>query len=176
MGEASGYNGCRHSGIAFTSGKVIALNKLYEEIRDKLLFKGISSIKEYSTNIVYSLFNNHPKTFKQCVLFNCFPFHPHEFRIPESNRKPFSKEIKEGQEYIIKIIEIFASETIIAIGNVAFKSISNLIKEERISSNIQIHKVRHPSYGGKNDFLKEIKTILNLPLRNFKDITSFHKK
>ena len=172
LGEASGYNGCRHTGIAFTSGNILYRNVLFEDLRDKLNIKGIEKYNEKSSNIVYEFLNRHPKIFFESVIFNIFPFHPFKENKTESNRKPTKEESLEGQEYLMKLLEIFKFKKIIAIGNVAYDSLVSFSKNHDLSE-IQIEKVRHPSYGGRDDFIYQLRQIFGFPLRDYKDITSF---
>ena len=55
-----------------------------------------------------------------------------------------------GKKILLELIEILQPKKIIAIGNDAFNSV------EQLNLNIYLKKVRHPSYGGKNDFLNTI--------------------
>jgi uracil-DNA glycosylase len=161
LGEATGYNGCRHSGIPFTSGNILAKNKLYSDIRDRLSYKQIKHIKEYSAHIVYSFFSKYPSFFKKVLFFNAFPFHPHEKNQPESNRKPVKDELDEGKDYLISLFRVFNFKIFYPIGRVAERALKDLL-EEGIIPNFKFFTIRHPSYGGANKFKKHMMTIFHL--------------
>jgi len=148
VGEAPGYNGCRLTGVPFTSEHIIR----YGVGRDSLF--GIENgykaskkraKKEQSASSVWDVIQ---KLDELPLLWNAFPFHPHQKAEADSNRKPTVKELQIGEAYLHELIEIFKIKDVIAIGNVA-DDILNRMQIEHI-------KVRHPSYGGKTLFKEQL--------------------
>ena len=67
-----------------------------------------------------------------------------------------AKEREAGEEILALLISILKPKQIVAIGNDAQKSV------DRMAGSIKYMKVRHPSYGGQNIFLQQIKTLYGL--------------
>ena len=86
-------------------------------------------------------------------LWNVFPLHPHESDSPFSNRRHNSTERRIGEEFLAELILLLKPRRLIAIGNDAFHT------TRRLCSRRQVFQVRHPSYGGQAQFLREIKEI-----------------
>lgn len=154
VGEAAGYRGCRLTGIPFTS-KSILLNGV-----DELNLLG-ESRGYYSTNEFPRLKNEATATMiwqkiikikPLPLLWNAFPFHPHQDNNLLSNRTPTQIELEIGTEFLQLLLQLFEIELIIAIGN---KAAYTLRRE-----GIEHFKVRHPSYGGKSSFIKEIDNLI----------------
>jgi len=93
VGEAPGYRGCRLSGIPFTSGQVIETSphSFFTECRHRLKLKQVAA--EATATIFWGFLTD-----KELLplMWNAFPFHPHQSGAPESNRKPEAAEIEEG--------------------------------------------------------------------------------
>lgn len=81
-------------------------------------------------------------------LWNVFPLHPYCEGDPFSNRAHNAHERKAGVELLTAILGFLKPKRIIAIGNDAYNALSRMIPEENL------RKVRHPSYGGQNEFLR----------------------
>lgn len=142
VGEAPGYRGARLTGIPFVSPDMLT------QLPSRL---GISPLtipnewphiqKEASATIMW-------ETMAQVtavpLLWNAFPFHPHQPHKQQSNRKPTSKELTLGRPFLQELHDLFTIHTVIAIGNTAAQALTLW--------NIPYEKVRHPSYGGKADF------------------------
>jgi uracil-DNA glycosylase len=72
---------------------------------------------------------------------------------PFSNRSHNALERAAGEDILAALIELIAPKRIISIGNDAAKSAT------RISSDKIAVQVRHPSYGGQNEFLSQINSL-----------------
>ncbi|BBB33356.1 conserved hypothetical protein [Thermotomaculum hydrothermale] len=150
VGEAPGYRGCRLTGIPFTSETIIrySQHEIFKKLRDKinLIHEESESVSENTATILWSFLIEYNKPAP--ILWNAFPFHPHEKGVDESNRKPREKEIEEGLKYLKMVYEIFKPQKIAAIGRVGEAVLSQLFPFQ------EIIYIRHPSYGGKKDFIK----------------------
>mgnify|MGYP005664076891 CR=1 FL=1 len=149
VGEAPGYNGCRLTGIPFTSefivregvceGKMFGLHNGYRASSKRVK-------KEQSATAMWSVLEE-LDTFP--LLWNAFPFHPYKKGELCSNRKPNAKELEIGKGYLLELIELFEIRDVIAVGNVA----DHILDKMKIGH----LKVRHPSYGGKADFTEQLR-------------------
>ena len=86
-------------------------------------------------------------------LWNVFPLHPHEPDNPFSNRPHNSTERRIGEEFLAELVLLLRPRRLIAIGNDAFHT------TRRICSRHKVAQVRHPSYGGQAQFLKEMQEL-----------------
>ena len=58
-----------------------------------------------------------------------------------------------GEEILTELMRLLSPKRVIAIGNDAARSISRIAESDRAL------QVRHPSYGGQNEFLHQMRTI-----------------
>ncbi len=148
VGEAPGYKGCAISGIPFTSTYVIVNSAFFKNFDMNTV--GNKLQKEATSTIIWNYFE---ATSKFPLLWNIYPFHPHKTSNVNSNRTPSHAEILIGKEYMIDLLNIFPGVKVIAIGNMAY----NAICEENIPV---VAYARHPSFGGKNEFLEQMNRYL----------------
>lgn len=164
VGEAPGYLGCRLSGIPFTSEtSILTISFFYNSypicefckntanVKENWIIRNRNCLVEETTaKIVWEKLekeNFYP------LLWNAFPFHPHEKGAEMSNRAPTSNEIDKGKKYIENLQDMFPSiKHIYAVGKKAQKSLG-------LADVFYIH---HPSHGGKNDFRTGIDKLLQL--------------
>ncbi len=145
IGEAPGYRGCRLTGIPFTSGEVIKTSKhtIFQEIGSEIMLPQI--VAENTATILWQFLGISTSV---PILWNAFPFHPHQSGKPESNRKPDVSEIKEGEAYLRIIYDLFKPSQLCSLGRVG----ESILREVFPKSTITY--IRHPSHGGKKDFIK----------------------
>jgi len=150
VGESPGYNGCRWTGIPFTSGYMVRNSNhiMFKEIGDRIVLNQV--VKESTGTIMWEFLG---KDIPVPILWNSFPFHPHKSGNPESNRKPSSTEVQEGVEYMKMVHDIFEPKIICSLGRVGEKTL------KKIFSGIDIRYIRHPSRGGKNGFIDGMEEI-----------------
>ena len=153
VGEAPGYRGCRLTGVPFTSEHLLMNNieglELFgKEKGYRLALKKDNLLKEATATIIWSTL---VKYNIMVLSWNAFPFHPYKQDNGESNRTPLKKELLIGEKPLLKIIEMFNIEKVIAMGNKAEESLNKL--------SISCEKVRHPAQGGKNEFVEGIRLI-----------------
>jgi uracil-DNA glycosylase len=79
------------------------------------------------------------------VLWNVFPFHPHERDDPMSNRCHTRREREATWPLLQALIEMVRPKTVVAIGRDAHMALSELT--------VPVICVRHPSYGGQREFI-----------------------
>lgn len=145
VGEAPGYRGARRTGIPFTSQRVFIehensfIRKLYKRIH----VDGFES--ENTAKMIWDVCTSLDVV---PFMWNSFPFHPHVCGNEFSNRAPRSHEINFGKKCLVEIDLIYDFSFVIGVGNMGFRSVSDSFPHKRIE------KVRHPSYGGKNEFIE----------------------
>jgi len=151
VGEAPGYSGCRLTGIPFSSVELIqnSEHELFVNIRDKIILE--ASATEKTAGMVWAELKDKKIT---PIFWNAFPFHPYKRGNQSTNRAPTSKEVQEGQWYIKELINIFEPTKIAAIGRKGELALG------KIDTGSDVHYIRHPSYGGKSDFIKHIKQVI----------------
>ena len=88
------------------------------------------------------------------VLWNIFPFHPHETDDPFSNRCHTRKERDATWPLLTALIAMIRPRRIIAIGRDAGIALAGI--------DIPVHMVRHPSYGGQADFIAGLHEIYGI--------------
>lgn len=152
LGEAPGYRGCRVTGVPFTSESLL----LAEECPFGLFgaaagFRGGGGRwrqEATATAVWHTLagLNVLP------LLWNAFPYHPHLPEQPDTNRPPTTAELALGREVVILLLDLFAIEQVIAVGNKAAAALGQW--------GIAAPKVRHPSHGGQVVFRRELGALL----------------
>lgn len=153
LGEAPGYQGCRLTGLPFTSEHLLLTGV------DELDILGQSRgyrrapsddriSKEPSGTIVWSTLA--ANRFLP-LLWPAYPFHPHKPGTPRSNRPPTKAEIELGRPIWQELATIMRIGTFVAIGNVGHRSLA--------AAGIEAMKIRHPSQGGKPQFVAGIEAL-----------------
>ena len=152
IGRDLGFRGGRRTGLALTDD--IHLTKHAERwgVNTSKITKG-EAVPERTASIVWDVLN---KISDPVFLWNVFPLHPFQAGDPFTNRSHNAKEREAGEEILALLISILKPKQIVAIGNDAQKSV------DRMAGSIKYMKVRHPSYGGQNIFLQQIKTLYGL--------------
>lgn len=149
IGRDLGYRGGRRTGLALTDDVHIALHARRWGVAMYRPTKG-QALGERTAAVIWSALD---QIEMPVFLWNVFPLHPHEAGKPFSNRAHNARERAIGEDVLAELITLIAPKRIIAIGNDAAKS------AERISPNRKTTQVRHPSYGGQNEFLKQMKSL-----------------
>ncbi len=168
IGEAPGHLGCLLTGIPFTS--------------EFLLLEGVYSSQYYMGarwNTRWKLFGRHrryqtitPRERPQKeatatmvwnflrvlpmppLLWNAFPFHPHQKDHLDTNRPPTLNELELGIPFLAFLIRVFEIKNVIAVGNKANRALR--------MAGLGGKKVRHPSHGGKSAFARELAELLDM--------------
>ena len=138
LGRDLGHKGGRRTGIALTD-EVNLPNA--SQIWNVELEKSTTG-NPFSEITAKTIWNAISRIDAKIFTWNIFPFHPYESGNHYSNRPHAAKEQKVGVEILIGLIDILKPVQIVAVGNDAY-SVSC-----KIFSDMNIFKVRHPSYGG----------------------------
>lgn len=155
--EAPGYRGCRLTGVPVTSRKILlqGLPELalfgrergYQDVPEA----GFERIQgEQSATIVWGTLSALGAV---PLIWNTFPFHPHQPEKPLSNRKPRRAEIALGEPFLQTLLDWFQPRRVVAVGNVAHATLNALGRDAV--------KVRHPAQGGKNDFVAGLRAVFS---------------
>lgn len=136
IGEAPGYRGCRLTGIPFTSPA--RLPAPYQPVTEWPHIRGEAS----ATILQQAIAPCQP----QPAIWNVLPFHPHQPNRPQSNRTPTKTEVALGRPFLTHLLTLLPpNPTVIAIGKHAQHALA--------AWHIPHTAVRHPSHGGKAEFL-----------------------
>ena len=150
VGEAAGYNGCRYTGIPFTGEDLIVGDDPLPWTRSVAVARASKARKlssEMSAKIVWGGIGDS----RDFVLWNAVPWHPHTTGRPLSNRKPRREEVELGLEILELFLDVFRDAEPVAIGRVAEASLQLMERN--------VIYVRHPSMGGKNQFLAGLREL-----------------
>ncbi|MCZ6831461.1 MAG: uracil-DNA glycosylase [Gammaproteobacteria bacterium] len=159
VGEALGYKGGRNTGVPFSS------SKLYTEVEHPFLQNLAGKLRfpqhngPQDSEATAKLVWRYLQTKQQLPLFwNAFPFHPHITGKPSSNRKPRALELEEGAALLCELVAISQPQRIAGIGREGHKVAAKLFPEQEVTY------IRHPSYGGKADFISGMNQLLDCPV------------
>jgi uracil-DNA glycosylase len=149
IGRDLGYRGGRRTGLALTDDVHIGQHaKRWDLIAERSTVG--SAISERTAAVIWSKVN---QIDARIFLWNVFPLHPHEADDPFTNRQHNAKERSAGEELLQELIALLRPSRIVAIGNDAATAAN------RIAGVVPVICVRHPSYGGQTQFLKQIEEI-----------------
>ena len=152
LAESPSY-GCHYTGIAMTSEDVIQ-NKYPQFFNGYKTTSKSGNVKETTASIVWEVINKNEKDF---VLWNTFVLQTYKENAKGdfSPRKPKQKEIATGLEILKDFLELFNERKIISVGRTA----QNTLLKYNLGAS---EYVRHPSFGGKNDFCSGMKNITKI--------------
>lgn len=177
IAEAPGYQGCKFSGIAMTSERILmgglerkgvsprAVHNQTPHPRTSNVDVGPQSRRtrgyaEPTATIVWTrllALGLNPRDF---VLWNAFAWHPHDAADYLSNRRPEPQELEQGKDTLKAMLGLFPGVATIAVGRVA----EGCLQTMGIAGAFH---VPHPANGGANDFANGIKGWLSAnPNRN----------
>lgn len=145
IGEAPGYQGCRYSGVAFTSERLLmerAIPRMDGLDGDRITDRN-KPWSEPSATIVWGALHDH-RLADDTVMFNAIPWHPEGRGGIHSNRTPTPAERAEGTRYLAMLLDIYPGIQIAALGNTASNTLTDL--------GIEHVKLRHPANGGATLF------------------------
>ena len=148
IGRDLGYRGGRRTGLALTDDVHLERHAKRWGVSVKKATKGI--VAERTAAVVWSVLN---QIEVPVFLWNVFPLHPHEPSDQFTNRAHNSRERQAGEDLLSELIHLLKPRRLIPIGNDAALTVT------RLRGNQRVFKIRHPSYGGQNKFLKQTREI-----------------
>ena len=137
-----GYRGGRRTGVPLTDDVHLALvGQLLGGIELKRATKG-PVVAERTAAIVWKVL---ARIHQPAVLWNVFPYHPHELDDQFSNRAHTAAERELALPLLKALIDMFRPQQLVAIGRDAQLALAEL--------ETPVVPVRHPSYGGQSEFM-----------------------
>jgi len=152
IGEAPGYQGCRASGLGFTSEALI-LDGAIPRVRTALprLTSRPRPWSEPSARIVWGVLYRLGIA-EQTILWNACPLHPMPPGKAHGNRKPRAGEVAAGRPFLEALIGAFPAARVAAVGRTSEGLLARM--------GIEATGVRHPAYGGKADFERGVGNLV----------------
>lgn len=152
IGEAAGYQGCKVSGIPFTSERLILEGQIPRiPIPAGRLSSRIRPWSEPSATTVWKTLHGLGIA-AQTALWNACPWHPHRPDVLHSNRTPTRTERLAGVPVLHALLQVFPGARIFAVGRNAENSLNEL--------GIVATTLRHPSMGGAMEFARQLRRAL----------------
>ena len=151
MGRDLGYRGGRRTGLALTDEyHLLDLQRFFPGTSFSRATVG-SAVAERTAAEIWAALRALPH---QPLLWNVFPFHPHEHEDPLTNRRFTARELAQVDDLNAVLIHGLGVKRIVSIGQDA------AVYARRFGVAVEI--VRHPSYGGVTDFRRGIARIYGL--------------
>lgn len=151
LGRDLGYRGGRRTGLALTDE--VHLPFLSQYFNGKQ-FNQATQGERVSERTAIEIWNFIRKIPETPLLWNVFPLHPHLSDDEFTNRKFTNSELSKIEHLNAELIDWFKIKKIIAIGADANKFAKRF--------NLHLEQVRHPSYGGTNEFRLGMRKLYEL--------------
>ncbi|UGY16753.1 uracil-DNA glycosylase [Bradyrhizobium septentrionale] len=148
IGRDLGYRGGRRTGLALTDDVHVAAHAARWGIETQRCTKGLP-VKERTAELAWSVLD---EIELPVFLWNVFPLHPHEPGLPFTNRSHRASERAVGEEILSELLRLLRPERVVALGGDAASC------GERVAPG-RCLRVRHPSYGGQADFLRQMSDL-----------------
>lgn len=152
MGRDLGYRGGRRTGLALTDEARLAyMGRVFPGTTPVKATHG-ELVAERTAAEVWAILaqvSNPP------LLWNVFPFHPHEDGEPLSNRKFSSTELRQVIDINVELLSWLGIKRVVALGQDA--------ADYAGAMRYAVIKVRHPSYGGTAEFRRGLRDLYGLP-------------
>ena len=152
-GEAPGYQGCRYSGIAFTSERLLGEGAIprIPALTGRLSTRRLPFSEPSATIVWKTLYRL--GIADRTLLWNAMQLHPYRQDNLWSNRTPTHDEIKLGEPALRMLIATFPAARIVAVG----KKSEGLLRDMGIPI---AGSVRHPANGGATAFAAGLKDLM----------------
>jgi len=137
-----GHRGARRTGLAMTDDRHLAAHGQRWGLVDIRRATKSGPDTEQTAGIVWGALAN---SAQRVLLWNLFPLHCHLPGRPLTNRRHTRAEREACWDLTRGIVSMVKPSRIVAVGNDAHKAMAGI--------DPACVKVRHPSYGGKTDFL-----------------------
>lgn len=149
VGEAAGYQGCKVSGIPFTSERLLLEGAIPRiDVPTARLTSRPRPWSEPSATTVWKTLHAQGIA-AQTVLWNAYPWHPHKPGNLHSNRTPTRAERLAGRPVLERYLALFPDAQVFAVGRNAQASLDEL--------GIRATPLRHPSMGGAMEFARQLR-------------------
>jgi hypothetical protein len=153
-----GYRGGRRTGVPLTDEVHLdVVGQLFGGIELKRATRG-PVMAERTAAVVWKVLS---RIGQPIVLWNVFPFHPHEPNDPFSNRCHTAAERQITLPLLENLIKMFQPLRLVAIGRDAHIALCDL--------DIPVTCVRHPSYGGRSEFIASLYDLYGVPSHDVRD-------
>jgi hypothetical protein len=152
FGRDLGYRGGRRTGLALTD-EVTMFSEAMGSGFTNVIARATHGcpVAERTAAVIWSVIE---RIRRPPLLWNAFPFHPHQPLLPFTNRAHTTREREKTAWAIEALVERFGKPKLIAIGNDASKALEGL--------GFAHETVRHPSYGGQREFIVAMERIHGL--------------
>ena len=152
IGEAAGYQGCKVSGMAFTSERLLLEGSIPRiPAPPGRLSSRLRPWSEPSATTVWKTLHALGVA-HETVLWNAYPWHPHKPGAPHSNRTPTRAERAAGVPVLEGFLQLFPQARVFAVGRNAEAALAEL--------GIAATPLRHPSMGGAKQFAAQLRAAL----------------
>jgi hypothetical protein len=153
IGEAPGYQGCRYSGIAFTSERLLIEGAIprIPVICGRLSNRHLPFSEPSATVVWKTLYRL--GIAERTILWNAVQLHPHQLDKIWTNRTPTPAEIDLGTPALRILIEAFPNAKLIAVG----KKAEGLLQKMGV---VVTGSVRHPAFGGAAEFASGLSALI----------------
>lgn len=152
IGRDLGYRGGRRTGLALTDDVHLVDHGQRWGVVVERPTSG-EQVAERTASVVWGVLSKIPE---HVFLWNVFPFHPHEPDTPFTNRAHNSSERRVGETLLVDLVRLLRPRRIVAIGGDAAKAAQHL------KLGHEVLQVRHPSYGGRSEFISQICSLYGL--------------
>lgn len=151
VGEAPGYQGCRYSGVGFTSERLLMEGAIPRVACNGRLSSRRLPFSEPSATIVWKALYRHGLA-DSTILWNALQLHP--FRAePWTNRTPTPAELAYGVPALKLLRDAFPEAVLVAVGRKAEQALAELGVSVGAA-------VRHPANGGATEFAEGLARLV----------------
>lgn len=154
VGEAPGFRGMRITGVPFTSRTILEgpanAFGLFGPGKGYVLPPDAAGIAAEPTATV--MWEVLAELDFLPLLWSACPWHTHVPGRPLSNRTPTASEAALGTPLWQALAAEFGIETVVAVGNVAHRSLQR--------SGLEVPKIRHPAHGGRSGFKRGLEELI----------------
>lgn len=152
IGRDLGHRGGRRTGLALTDDVHLTIHAARWNVSVERATAGLM-VAERTAAVIWSMLALVPVP---VFLWNVFPLHPHEPDDPFTNRSHGRQERAIGEALLAELIAMLQPRRLVAVGNDAAMTAT------RVAGTAQVVQVRHPSYGGQRDFIRQIRCVYEL--------------